>query len=186
VRVLGFEITPPHPASPPKGGEENGIYGWTLTNTIMMNPLYGRKKLFFVLLLSIVLVVTAGCPFRFVADYDPAIVQEIFRISKKVDMFFGRILETPSVERTYDNFKDTYIEIEADLRTLLRRNEARPLNDSTIKQVNIALKLWLDDKSKHMDKNTVGDFTAKKHRKDFERVFVAMAKGEMAKDIKSN
>jgi hypothetical protein len=32
VRGEGIKISPPHPASPPKRGEENGIYGWTLTN----------------------------------------------------------------------------------------------------------------------------------------------------------
>jgi hypothetical protein len=31
VRVKRFGISPPHPASPPERGDENDIFGWTLT-----------------------------------------------------------------------------------------------------------------------------------------------------------
>lgn len=150
----------------------------------MMNALIRRKKVAGLILTAVVLAVTAGCPMRFVADYDSAVVEEIFLISKKVDMFFGKILETSGENREYDNFKNTYIEIEADLRSLLRRNEVRAFNEPTIKQINIALELWQSDKAKHKEKNTVSDFIAKSHRKQFARVFVAMAQGEIAKDIK--
>jgi hypothetical protein len=120
------------------------------------------------------------------AEYDPQVEEEIYVISKKVDIFFGELLETPKDERRYQKFKDEYIKIEADLRLLLRRNEIRSLNDETVKQINTVLELWLDDKAKHAEKDTVGDFIAKKHQEQYGRLFIAMAKGEIAKSTKQN
>lgn len=127
--------------------------------------------------------VVSGCTYHYVADYDAQVVEDINLISKKIDIFFGKLMETPAQERTYQQFKDAYIEVEADLRLLLRCNEIRPLNQETTKQINITLKLWLDDKAKHEQKNTVSNFIAKKHREQFCRLFVAMAKGELAKEM---
>ena len=128
-------------------------------------------------------VAVIGCTYQYVADYDASVVEDVNLISKKIDIFFGKLLETPVDERGYQRFKDTYIEVEADLRLLLRRNEIRPLNDETTKQINITLNLWLDDKAKHAKDNTVSNFIAKRHREQFCRLFVAMAKGEMAKEM---
>ena len=136
-----------------------------------------------VLLTIIVFPVVTGCTWRYVADYDATVVEEINRISKKVDVFYGKLLETPADERGYQRFKDTYIDIEADLRLLLRRNEIRPLNTETTQQITTTLNLWLEDKAKHEKNDTVSDFIAKKHREQFCRLFVAMAKGEIAKDV---
>lgn len=131
----------------------------------------------------IMLMAATGCTQQYVADYDERVVEDVHVISKKIDVFFGTLIETPQDHRGYQACKDTYIDIEADLRLLLRRNEIRPLNDETIKQINIALRLWLDDKAKHEEKNTVSNFIAKKHREQFGRLFIAIAKGEMAKDM---
>lgn len=125
----------------------------------------------------------AGCATRYVADYDAQVVEDVNQISRKIDIFFGKLMETPAEERGYRHFKDAYIEVEADLRLLLRRNEIRPLNDETTRQIHTTLKLWQDDKAKHEKKNTVSNFIAKKHREQFCRLFVAMAKGEMAKKM---
>lgn len=132
---------------------------------------------------ALLMIGTAGCATRYVADYDAQVVEDVNQISRKVDLFFGRLLETPENEREYQSFKDAYIEVEADLRLLLRRNEIRSLNQETTEQIQTTMNLWLDDKAKHEKKDTVSNFIAKKHREQFCRLFVAMAKGEMAKEM---
>jgi hypothetical protein len=62
------------------------------------------------------------------------------------------------------------------------RNEIRALNKESTKQTQNALDLWLGDKNNHKKLNTVDDVTIKLHRRQFSRVFVAMAKGEEAKE----
>lgn len=145
-----------------------------------------KDKMFFIKLIALgftlVLMTTAGCTYRYVSQYDPEVEEEIYIISKKVDVFFGKLLETSKDERTYQQFKNEYIEIEADLRLLLRRNEIRALNDETVAQIKTTLELWLDDKTKHVQKETVSDFIAKKHQEQYSRLFIAMIKGETAKN----
>ncbi len=126
----------------------------------------------------------SSCSVKYVAEYDEGTFREIINVSKKVDVFFLTILETPVDHRNYNRFRDSYIIIEADLNSLFMRNEIREFNEETLKQIKETIKLWQDDKAKHKKKNTVKNFIAKKHKEQFHRVFIAMAKAEMAKDIK--
>jgi hypothetical protein len=118
---------------------------------------------------------------RYVAEYDASIKDEIIRIAKEVDLFYGRLLDTPANQRQYDKSRDKYLEIEADLRALKMRNEIRALNKESTKQTQNTLDLWLGDKNSHKKLNTVDDATIKLHRRQFSRVFIAMAKGEEVK-----
>ncbi len=143
------------------------------------NPYANRRWL---AILSLALVVSViGCTVRYVAEYDASIKDEIVRIAKEVDLFYGQVLDTPTGERQYKKFKDDYLKIETDLRALEMRNEIRTFNKESTAQTKIALDLWLDDKENHKKDNTVDDATLKVHRKQFARVFVAMARGEGAK-----
>lgn len=135
-----------------------------------------------VFLISILLSVT-GCTVKYVADYDASIKEEIFQVANKVDFFWGTLLDTQVTDRKYDKFKDQYNQIESDIRGLVMKNEVRALNKESTKQANIALKLWIEDKSIHKGNDNFSDFEAKRHRKQFIRVFTAMAKGEDAKNI---
>ncbi len=139
---------------------------------------YGLYFLFTLLMLS-------ACTVRYVAEYDASITEEIIKLLKKVDMFYGELLETDVNNRGYENFKEKYIEIESDLRVLLVKNQIRALNKESTEQAKIALELWIEDKEEHKENNTVSDFIAKRHRGQFTRIFIAMAKGEKAKDISS-
>jgi hypothetical protein len=136
-------------------------------------------------LLALLLLAAYGCVVHYVADYDSSVKNEILSISKKVDIFYGELLETPVQERKYESYKARYIDIETDLRALLVRNEVRPLNRESTKQCRIALDLWIEDKDDHKKNNTVKDVVAALHRKQFTRIFTAMAKGEEAKNAAS-
>lgn len=128
----------------------------------------------------------SGCTVRYVADYDASITEEIVQLAKKVDLFWGALLDTKSSEREYAKFKDQYNRIEADMRGLVMKNEIRALNKESTKQANIALELWIEDRTIHKDTNGFTDFEARRHRQQFNRVFTAMAKGEEVKNTKSS
>jgi hypothetical protein len=135
--------------------------------------------------LSLLLVfgMLSGCTVKYVAEYDSYIKEEIVQIAKKVDLFWGKLIDTPIEDRKYDAFKDQYNEIETDIRGLLIRNQIRTLNKLSTKQVSNLLDLWMEDKKNHKKSNTFTDFEAKRHRKQFVRVFIAIAKGEEAKNM---
>jgi len=137
----------------------------------------------FIVILVIALLSTGGCSVHYVADYDASIKEEIVQVAKKVDLFWGDLLDTESADRKYDKFKDQYNQVETDIRVLVMKNEIRALNKESTKQAKIALDLWIEDRSIHKVDDTFSDFVAKRHRKQFNRVFTAMAKGEEAKNM---
>lgn len=136
-----------------------------------------------IILLIITLLSLYGCAVKYVADYDASIKDEIIQVAKKVDLFWGALLDTKSTDRKYDKYKDQYNEVETDIRGLVMKNEIRALNKESTKQANIALELWVEDRSIHKKDDSFSDFEAKAHRKQFNRVFIAMAKGEEAKNM---
>ena len=81
------------------------------------------------------------------SQYDPGAVTEINEIAKKIDRFYGELLETPKGRREYEKFKERYIEVAVDLRFLVLHNELRgELNTPSIKQAKIVHDLWMNDK----------------------------------------
>ena len=82
------------------------------------------NRLLFVVVI-VALFASSGCAVRYVADYDASIKEEIFQVAKKVDIFWGVLLDTDKAERPYDKFKEQYNQIEADLRVLVMKNEIR-------------------------------------------------------------
>lgn len=139
-----------------------------------------RKNIYFLIFITTILY--SGCRVQYVSDYDENIKNEIIRINKEVDRIYSIMLETPLEKRSYENFKNLYISTEIDLRTLLTMNKIRPLNEESIKQTEIAIELWIDDKEKHKENDTVSDFIIKQHRNQFQRIFIAMAIGEQVKE----
>lgn len=128
----------------------------------------------------------SGCTVKFVADYDSVTFEEILKIGKKVDKFYGDMLETKSDERAYQKFCDQYVEIETDIRSLVTRNNARELNKESTEISEIILKLWVKYKDTHKNKNTYSDGTANLDRKRFIRLFAAAASAEQAKKLDSD
>lgn len=132
--------------------------------------------------LSLVCFLISGCfTVKFVPDYDDSIKNEIIQISKTVDLFWGKLLETKPKDRLYKKFKDQYVEIESDIRSLVMRNEIRPVNKDSTKQAKKIEELWIQDKNLHKEKDTFTDFEANSHRRQYIEAFTYMAKGEDVK-----
>jgi len=123
-----------------------------------------------------------GCTVQLVADHDQQTEDEIIRLAREVDLFWGELLDTPEEERPYEAFRDDYNRLESDLRALVLQNEIRPLNAASTEQARTALELWREDRALHRAEDGFSDFLARRHRRQFERVFRAMALGEAVKE----
>jgi hypothetical protein len=125
----------------------------------------------------------AGCTVNLVADYDSVAFEEILKVGKKIDRFYGDLLETKSNERAYQKFGDRYVDLETDIRSLVTRNKARALNEDSTQISEITLKLWMKYKENHKAKDTYSDGNAKLDRNRFIRLFAAAAGAERAKKL---
>lgn len=131
-------------------------------------------------LLAIALLATACRHVQLVADYDAASVEETIRIGKRVDVFYGKVVELDTAARVYAPFAEDYIEIEADIRSLVRRNTARPLNSESTQIAKTILGFWTQYHEKHKTKDRYPD--ARFDRRRFERLFDALS-AEVAKRL---
>jgi len=136
---------------------------------------------FFVVLMASIAL--GGCAVKFVADYDSATFEEILAVGKKVDLFYGNLLETPAQNRQYQKYAEKYVEIETDLRSLYVRNKIRTLNEESTMISDSILKLWLKYKNNHSAKNGYTDGNAKLDRARFTRLFISAADAEDAKNL---
>lgn len=85
----------------------------------------------------------AGCPhIQLVAHYDATTYEETIRVGKSVDLFYANMLEVRNDERVYAKYADKYNEIEADIRSLVRRNAARQLNQESRTITEDILGFW--------------------------------------------
>lgn len=124
-----------------------------------------------------------GCTVKLVADYDSATYEEILRVAKEVDKFYGILLDMPEKERAYKGFSGKYIELEATIRSLYTRNLTRPLNKESTKISENILELWIKYKDRHKTSDTYTSGNAKLDRKRLQRMFVSAADAEVAKKL---
>lgn len=132
-------------------------------------------------LIPIIVLLFSSCTFRMLAAFDQEVMDEFIAVHKKIELLYLKLQDVPKEERTYVTFRNDYLEIESSLQNLVVINGMRKKNEETTKQCEIALKLWQDDRKKHKEKDFVSDFIIKKHREQFQRVFIALIKGEQAK-----
>lgn len=145
----------------------------------MKIPLYPSPSVILALLFPLLL---SCCTVQYVAEYDASVKDEIISVAKRVDLFWGTLLDSEATQRPYAQYQEQYNQIESDIRSLMMRNAIRPLNKASTRQGEIALKLWQQDHENHKANDTISDFIAKRHREQFTRVFTAMAMGEEAKN----
>ncbi len=129
----------------------------------------------------LVLSLTSGCALQMVSSFDAQTEQQIMDVAKKVDRFYAQLSELPKEKRTFQFSQSVYLNIEVELSALLMRQKVRELNELTTKQVEITQALWLQDKKQHQQANTISDFLIKTRKQQYQRLFLAMIRGEEAK-----
>lgn len=137
-------------------------------------------------------IAISGCSrVSLVTDYDANTYEEIIRIGKEVDRFYGILLEQDESERVYKNYSAAYVEIEIDIRSLYIRNKSRPLNSESTQISKSMLDLWVKYKKRHKDnaghedKDTYKTGNAVLDRNRFIRLFIAAASAEDVKNLKT-
>jgi hypothetical protein len=145
--------------------------------------LAGPKRCFAFFLAALACVGLASCSVQLVADYDSITYEEILRAGKKVDHFYGSLLEAPEKDRKYSKYSEKYVEIETDLRSLHMRNRSRPLNQESTEISRIILDLWVKYKDAHQRRDAYSSGIARLDRGRFQRLFGSAADAEAAKKI---
>jgi hypothetical protein len=136
------------------------------------------------LVLAFFLAITSsGCTIKLVADYDSAAFEEILATGKKVDKFYGTLLESKPGDRKYAAFSDQYVALEADIRGMVTRNQARSLNSESTEISGLILKLFIKYKDLHKKNDNYSDGTAILDRNRLARMFASAASAEEAKKL---
>lgn len=132
-------------------------------------------------ILATALLLLTGCTPKWVADYDARMLEAILATAKQVDGFYGNLLIAPEDTRPFDQFAEAYVAIEVELRSLVTRNEIRPLNSESTRIATTALEQWQQYLSRHREKDGYATRVAELHRKNMQRLLTAMAKAEQAR-----
>lgn len=149
-----------------------------------MQPAYRlRSRLVALLLAFFFVVVSSGCAIKLVADYDSVAFEEILATGKRVDKFYGTLLESKAQSRKYAAFSDQYVALETDIRGMVTRNQARALNSESTEISKLILKLFVKYKDLHKKNDTYSDGTAKLDRNRLGRMFASAASAEEAKKL---
>lgn len=138
------------------------------------------------LLALVFALLLSSCAVKFVADYDTAAFEEILATAKKVDKFYGTLLEKKAESRQYSSVSDQYVTLESDIQGMVTRNQARALNFESTEISRIIHKLFDKYKERHKTRNTYTDGNAKLDRGRFVRLFAAAASAEEAKKLSSD
>lgn len=127
----------------------------------------------------------SGCPsLQLVAAYDEKTYEETIRVGREVDVFYAKLVDVPLADRHYASSASQYAEIEADIRSLVRRNAARPINGESQQITGQILKFWMQYRDKHREKDAYPD--ARFDRERFFRLFNAAAAAEEAKRLQAD
>ena len=63
-----------------------------------------------------------------VPEYSEQLEAQIAKTAKATDKLYIDMLDVPLNNRTYENFKDRYNDIESEINSIRLKNEARPKN----------------------------------------------------------
>ncbi len=129
-------------------------------------------------LLAIVLaaVVLAGCPVTFISSYDEPTDKGITALEKSVDGLLTQLDSNPVPAYK----KHSYDSIRSDWASLRIRNEARPKNSLTVKQLD-NLKSVLDILEAQHQAGTLNQAMLGPTRAAFDQAFRALLKLELEK-----
>lgn len=105
-----------------------------------------QGRLWLALPIGLVMLAIAGCPMKFVSDYDNITDKAVFDLQKKTDAFLLKMQDSVGTSAaSYSNNVGFYDGAKADLNAILFRAEAIPQNSLTVDQL-----VHLDSSFAHM------------------------------------
>ena len=123
-------------------------------------------------------VVLTGCAVTFISSYDEATDKGVTGLQTSIDSLMRQLDQDPVPD--YGAVKKNYDTIRVDLSSLRFRNEARPNNSITVKQLNI-LKGQLDTLENQHKNKTLNQVMIAPAQDALDRTLSAILKLELAK-----
>lgn len=123
----------------------------------------------------------SACSLQQVAYFDEGSLQFAQDISIKVDMFFGKLSQTPAEQRTFEQSQNDYLEISVQLNALLVRNQNRQYNELSVEQIQLLIELWENEETSHKQRNSFPDGLIALHRQQFQTAFASIMRAEQYK-----
>lgn len=137
-------------------------------------------------LLCVAVIGFSGCSLlSVISDFDQASLDQMQLINKKIDRMFITLQLTDKSERKFARFKNMYIDIAVEINALKSMQLARSSNELTLQQVDTLVKFWQQERESHQKKDTVSNIIIKLHHSQYNRLMMAMIKGEEAKPQES-
>lgn len=143
---------------------------------------------FFLIYLGLTLCLSA-CKITLVPSYDAQLKEQIESTSKEIDRFYLNMMDmTSNTEggRSYDQFREGYIDIEVELLSLLNKNRVRPLNAHSTRICEITLQIWRKYKQEHKEDDAIPDGLIKLNMLAMNDLMYAMLIAEKGKAIADN
>jgi len=131
----------------------------------------------------------SGCKITLVPSFDAQIQEQIESTSKEIDRFYLQMIDlTTNSEggRSYDQYREGYINIEVELLSLLNKNKVKPLNTHSTRISEITLELWRKYKNEHKEDNSIPDGLIKLNMLAMSDLMYAMLVAEKGKSIAEN
>ena len=136
--------------------------------------------------LLLIIVLIPSCALQLISDYDQRSLDQMELIAKKVDRLYLQLEYMAANKRDYHRVAASYLDIDVELQALKTRQQLRAINELALTQVEIAISLWKKGRQRHQQINTVTDFFIKRYRKQYNRLYLAMIKGEESKKQPTN
>lgn len=95
----------------------------------------------------------SSCRVSWVPEYSAQLEDQITKAAKATDKLFIDMLDIPVNNRTYENFKERYNEIEAEINSIKLKNESRPKSADFL-VINKNLKDAFDEAKKYHKENS--------------------------------
>ncbi len=136
-----------------------------------------RRSLAGLVAVLVAAVVLAGCVVTLISSYDETTDKNLTALQKRVGELLDQLDRTPVP--AYDSVKTGYDGIHRDLASLYLRNQARPKNDLTVKQLD-ELKKALDIFEDQHKKGTLNQAMVAPGRDILNQAFRALLALELA------
>ncbi|MFM2480566.1 hypothetical protein [Celerinatantimonas sp. YJH-8] len=122
-----------------------------------------------------------GCNVIQVATYDPSSFQLMQQIDRSIDKLYLSMSAKPQDHRNYSQFASQYLDIQVQIRSLVRLQMFRKNNSETLKQSQILENLWQSGRQEHQSKGTLSNVIIRLRQSQYQRMLSTLMKGESLK-----
>ena len=118
-----------------------------------LSSIASLKKVMLVLLFP--LAVFSGCKVQLVPVYSAELENQILQGAKMTDMLYLEMTDAPADKRSYDLYAEKYRAIEAEINSILLKNETRAKAEDMVASVKQLRDGFVNARNEHKAKTTL-------------------------------